>query len=614
MLILRTIFLLLILCFSVFIQATSVDELNIENEQVTHQYYWLTPSQASVLSVKEIAALPLERWQSHDSEQFPLTTGQHWLAVKVANHAAQTNDIHLVLSDGRYIEQQQVYVKTAEGMLTQHTSKQQVNHLIDSQVMLAPNAQLTFYLHVNVIADNVVTLHILHAEQFTTFLIHQYFSTGIAIGVIASFALILLCVLLVNRNITIFLLASYFLLQALNLSVMYGINLASLLPQYPQLHGKALPILTSLAAISLLWFSSALFKLPYCHRLLYKSFQIASWLLAIYFVVSLFLSQNTNLLICHLINITTLILLLAQGRHLLVSKDKLAKLFILLVAVNAMFIVTNILVFGWLTFDPKLYSLAYSVFGLMVVYLMTRQSALQIAEKHSAQHEALQSAMQSRAAHEELLLLQEQTQEQLESRVQERTLELNIALQELEEANRELAQKNTIDDLTGLYNRRYYDQKLLAEFRRSRRNLTPLSLVVIDIDHFKSINDNYGHSIGDGCLQELARIIKQLMRRSTDIACRYGGEEFCVILPETDNAGALAIAEELRLNVAQQQLEIQGVAISLTISCGVSTYQQQADVTIVDIFNAADKALYHAKHNGRNQVQNKEILASTLDA
>ena len=105
-------------------------------------------------------------------------------------------------------------------------------------------------------------------------------------------------------------------------------------------------------------------------------------------------------------------------------------------------------------------------------------------------------------------------------------------MQELEDANRELEAKNTFDDLTGLYNRRFYDQKILAEHRRSRRNLTPLSIVVIDIDHFKHVNDNYGHLAGDHCLAALAEQIKKVLRRSTDIGCRYGGEEFCLILPE----------------------------------------------------------------------------------
>jgi diguanylate cyclase (GGDEF)-like protein len=193
--------------------------------------------------------------------------------------------------------------------------------------------------------------------------------------------------------------------------------------------------------------------------------------------------------------------------------------------------------------------------------------------------------------------------DELESKVQERTLELNIALQELEDANKELQEKNTLDELTGLYNRRFYDQKILAEYRRSRRNLTPLSLVVIDIDHFKKVNDNYGHLAGDECLVTVSACLKQCLRRSSDIMFRYGGEEFCIILPETDSKGALALAEELRESIEACQISYNGIAINLTISCGVSTYLQQKNVQPEHIFAAADQALYQAKNNGRNQVK-----------
>jgi diguanylate cyclase (GGDEF)-like protein len=193
--------------------------------------------------------------------------------------------------------------------------------------------------------------------------------------------------------------------------------------------------------------------------------------------------------------------------------------------------------------------------------------------------------------------------DELEGKVQERTLELNIALQELEEMNKELQEKNTLDDLTGLYNRRFYDQKILAEYRRSRRNLTPLSLVVIDIDHFKKVNDKYGHLAGDECLVAVSTCIKECLRRSADISCRYGGEEFCLILPETDSKGALALAEELRESIANCQVNYNNSTIKLTISCGISTYLQQKNVQLEHLFAAADKALYQAKHNGRNQVK-----------
>ena len=192
--------------------------------------------------------------------------------------------------------------------------------------------------------------------------------------------------------------------------------------------------------------------------------------------------------------------------------------------------------------------------------------------------------------------------DELESKVQERTLELHIALQELEEANKELQEKNTLDELTGLYNRRFYDQKILAEFRRSRRNLTPLSLVVIDIDHFKQVNDNYGHLAGDECLVAVSSCIKRCLRRSADISCRYGGEEFCLILPETDSHGAISLAEELRESVEVCQISYNNITIKLTISCGISTYLQQKHVKPEHLFALADKALYKAKDNGRNQV------------
>ena len=204
---------------------------------------------------------------------------------------------------------------------------------------------------------------------------------------------------------------------------------------------------------------------------------------------------------------------------------------------------------------------------------------------------------------------QEESQEELEDRVQERTLELNIALQELEETNKELEQKNTIDELTGLFNRRFYDQKIVAEYRRSKRNLTPLSIILIDIDHFKSVNDTFGHQAGDKCLSWLSEQIKSEIKRSSDMAFRYGGEEFCLILPDTDTEGATALAEDLRKKITAEVCLFKDIEIPLTISCGIGTYQQQEDVLPEQLFAAADKALYQAKDNGRNQTQVcKDIL------
>jgi diguanylate cyclase (GGDEF)-like protein len=240
---------------------------------------------------------------------------------------------------------------------------------------------------------------------------------------------------------------------------------------------------------------------------------------------------------------------------------------------------------------------------LIIAYTFYRKYLI---EKKYLKDQLLQAKKDISFAKNSYQLLSEQQkegQDLLEERVQERTLELHIALQELEEANRELKQKNTLDELTGLFNRRYYDQKILAEYRRSKRNLTPLSLIIIDIDHFKTVNDSYGHLAGDQCLVWLSNHLKESLKRSTDMAFRYGGEEFCIILPDTDENGAIAFAEALRKIIEHRVCTYKSIEISLTISSGVFTYIQQDNIKPEQIFTRADKALYEAKNNGRNEAR-----------
>ncbi len=241
------------------------------------------------------------------------------------------------------------------------------------------------------------------------------------------------------------------------------------------------------------------------------------------------------------------------------------------------------------------------VFIIFIVYLL-RKKYLKQNNHISHQLELVKIELKK------LLQEQQENEESLEDSVQARTLELHVALQELEEANQELERINTIDELSGLHNRRFYDQKILAEYRRSKRNITPLSLVIIDIDFFKKVNDTYGHIAGDQCIVWISKHIKQSLKRGSDLAFRYGGEEFCLILPDTDSIGARNLADDLRKTIAKQVFVYEGVDIKLTISCGVSTYQQQKNITPTQIFSGADTALYQAKHDGRNQIQHYEFI------
>ena len=177
----------------------------------------------------------------------------------------------------------------------------------------------------------------------------------------------------------------------------------------------------------------------------------------------------------------------------------------------------------------------------------------------------------------------------------------NTAQNLLETQLREMAAH---DGLTGIANRRQFDEVLAREWARALRDGRPLSLLMADIDFFKKYNDAYGHIEGDRCLRLVARAVKQAANRSTDVAARYGGEEFAVILPDTDAAAAATMGERIRVSVAALALAHResDVAPTVTISVGAATLQPQAALLHAELIGAADRALYRAKQSGRNRV------------
>lgn len=176
--------------------------------------------------------------------------------------------------------------------------------------------------------------------------------------------------------------------------------------------------------------------------------------------------------------------------------------------------------------------------------------------------------------------------------------------QSLKQSLEELKHLSLKDPLTELYNRRFLAERLPQEIRRAGRYGRNLSLIMLDIDHFKAINDNYGHGAGDGVLKLCAGMLQEAIRQDVDWAARYGGEEFLLILPETDHAGALVVAERLREQLAGAPMEVGGLAIALTSSFGVSTYPHDrlGSLGAETLLEAADRALYQAKNTGRNKV------------
>ena len=189
--------------------------------------------------------------------------------------------------------------------------------------------------------------------------------------------------------------------------------------------------------------------------------------------------------------------------------------------------------------------------------------------------------------------------EELSARIS-RCLASKRRVDELVEETIKLHKLSVTDGLTQVYNHRFFQERLKDEFRRAQRYDDPLGLVLLDLDHFKNVNDKLGHPAGDQVLQDTAALLRRNVRE-TDILCRYGGEEFAIILPKTHLAGSLTVAERIWRDFANLRTGPDGT-LKVTASLGVAGFPGRSVVSADQLLRAADDALYRAKHEGRNKI------------
>jgi diguanylate cyclase len=227
---------------------------------------------------------------------------------------------------------------------------------------------------------------------------------------------------------------------------------------------------------------------------------------------------------------------------------------------------------------------------LLLSFAMANRMNWERRQREEAQRQAAEVQKQ-------LLNSQIEMNRQLDEKVRERT-------EALEDANEKLLTLSTTDELTQLKNRRYFDQAFRTEYQRAYREKTPVAVMMLDIDHFKQLNDTHGHQFGDICLQEVAKTIRGSVRRPPDLPARYGGEEFVVVLPNTDLNGALTVAESIRNAVSGLTVTSGNLSVRMTVSIGVASETPEDNRHGADLLlKAADKQLYRAKEEGRNRVR-----------
>mgnify|MGYP006175770073 FL=1 len=203
----------------------------------------------------------------------------------------------------------------------------------------------------------------------------------------------------------------------------------------------------------------------------------------------------------------------------------------------------------------------------------------------------------------------QQANEQLERSVIDRTKQLRTAMAQLGEANVQLREYSQRDPLTGVYNRRHFREAFEQALDARKDHGRPLALLLLDLDHFKRINDTYGHLAGDDCLHFAARSMEDVVVPRGGLVARFGGEEFVAVLPSSDAQEALQVAEAVRLRIQQTPVSTAGHSIRLSASIGVHTVPNGHQATPEDVIRIADEALYRAKDDGRNCVRHSVSAA-----
>lgn len=548
------------------------------------------------LSIEQIKSVTDDNWQSHraDAINFGFSNLYYWFRIDVSH--LDIDDTPKWMLELKYplLDHVSLYTTVNHQIIDDfHTG----NALPFSTRPIAvpefvfPLKALPDYdwIYIAVRSDSSVQLPInLYKEN-------EYWQQRVPkVTLDAAFYAILACMVIYNFLIFAFTQDSIYFHYSASIAsfgtvmaAMHGWTFALLWPDSPQINDLALLLAMSSTAATMAYFGLSFLRLkdiqPAINKLFLAYTAIATAFAGLSFVVPY--SQMVQILATLAVVMSLSALITgAYLWHITHSRD-----------VFLFFLAFILLILGLLTYSLQ-------KFGFIPVTLVSEHAveigsiaqvillALSMAERHNRERKA------RLAAQDVIINLQREANETLDQKVRERT-------EDLEQANLRLQQESTTDALTLLYNRRHFDQQFFTLYQDALRQQTPLALLLIDIDHFKKFNDLYGHQTGDLVLQKVAKAMSALVKRPRDEVCRYGGEEFAILLPDTDNDGAQIIAEKIRQRIELIRLNHEGQQLNVTVSVGLCAAIPQESGKQEVHYKLADMALYKAKEEGRNCVR-----------
>lgn len=587
------------------------------------QFYRDLPAELDIATVQSV---PESAWQTEKNEylNFGMTDTPYWLKFKLAQR--DTIQPWLIELDYALLDNISVWFLDRQQVVTEyHNGDNQIfsQRTIDHEKFLFPIPQidipLVVFIKIHTRGTMKAPLRLWQESSYLVFNGEHSIVMGLFFGFMAAMGLSNFFFFITTGQKTFLVYCGYVLCLALTLASLHGLGYKYLWPQSPWLQEHAIAIFANATLFFAIIFTDLLLGVRAHSQKISALLKISAAIFLLSLCISLFLPhgifiQGFLVMLCLVV-----ILIFALGLWLWFKGVQIARFYTL--AWTALLVsgfITSIDNLGIVKVDiPSLYLLMVGAtietfllaLILAVNYNQTRQ------QMFDAQEAALGKERDIRKTQENMIELQKTSKHALEYSVQERTLELQIALRELSETNKELAKKNTLDALTDIRNRSYFDKKYLAEVRRSRRERTELSVAMIDIDNFKQVNDIHGHLVGDDCIKFVAQTLQNVLKRPSDDVCRYGGDEFSLIMPSTDPAGATALVEQVRLEIESTPVTSATNKIHLTISAGICSGVIESGRAEDVLIACADQQLYKAKNGGRNQVCSAQLprqLAATI--
>lgn len=568
------------------------------------------------LDFNTVTQVPAGRWTAVSS---PVNLGMHtdvyWfsLVVSPSKNIESRTLLHIdyplidFLDVGVYRSIGSTPIVTYSGGDNQPLSERPLNHV--KPVFPLPQSTEPQRIFIRVQTSGTVRLpiRIWEEREFITYTSSRNLALGIFFGFLVAMGVSNAFLTVAARNASFMYYTGYVLSLVLSLAALHGYGYSYLWVDNVWFQSKSILLFSNATILFAAMFTRSLLPIKQHSVTLDKIAQGIGWVCGISMIACLFLPYyfmiKAFLLLLSAIVIFTLglgVWLITRG-VVVARYFTIAWAFLLISGLSAS--LDNVNLVDLPISSNNLLIIGGAVETLILALILAVNYSHSREDLISAQQFALEQEKQANIAKENLLEVQKRYQDDLEYKVEERTLELEITLRELSEVNQELERLNAVDPLTGVHNRRHFDKRLRSEGRRSRREQTPLSLAIIDVDYFKQVNDKYGHDGGDACLIHVTRVFQKLIQRPTDDLCRIGGEEFAIILPNTDLEGAFHVLESMREMLENTPFVYQGETIAITASAGVSTTIIRDEEHAHVLFRFADELLYEAKAEGRNKVK-----------